>query len=106
MEKADPIERKSDNRMTFDYEDSLVFYAQKYIISQLARKAAKEMAGLIWGNKSLDLDPDEYGLIVNKDKKRIAFTFTRAELIEGYGSSEWKARLLDKIDKILKRTER
>ena len=90
----------------FEFEESLIFYAQKYISTELARKTSKKTVDLIWGSKSLNLGPDEYGLIVPKDKKKLSFTFTKVELIEGYGTSEWKDRLLARIDKILKRIER
>ena len=89
----------------FEYNNSLVFYAQKYVASQLVRKATKKSIDPVWGSKSLNLGPDEYGLIVSKDKKRIAFTFTKAELIEGYGTSEWKDRLSTKTNNILRRIE-
>jgi hypothetical protein len=39
------------------------------------------------------LDPGEYGLIVSKGKKTIAFTFTKAELTAGYGTGGWARRL-------------
>lgn len=92
--------------MTFEYEDRLVVYAQQYITGLLETKALKETVQPIWGNKSLDLDPDEYGLIVTKDKKRIAFTFTKAELVTGYGTERWAERLLSKTNEILKRLQR
>jgi len=91
--------------MTFEYEQSLIFYAQRYIIYQLKKNGPKEMDDLVWGRKSLDLGPDEYGLIVPKDSKRIAFTFTKDELIEGYGSREWKDRLLARTKEILRKIE-
>jgi len=90
----------------FEYEESLVFYAQKYVSVLLKRKASKEVGDPIWGSKSLDLGMDEYSLIFPKDKKRLVFTFTRGELIKGYGTCEWKDRLLVRINKILKRIER
>jgi len=91
--------------MIFQHEQIFSIYAQNYIFNQLKRKGPIEMGGLFWGSKNLGLGPDEYGLIVNKGKKKIVFTFPRAELIERYGSSEWKAWLLDKIEKILKTME-
>ena len=92
--------------MTFEYENRLVVHAQQYVTGLLETKTHKEKIHPIWGNKSLDLGPDEYGLIVSKDEKRIAFTFTRIELTEGYGASVWAERLLAKTNKILKRLER
>jgi hypothetical protein len=90
----------------FEFEESLVFYAQKYVSHLLKKKASKEIDDPVWGRKSLDLGKDEYGLIVPKDNKRLAFTFTRGELIKGYGTSEWKERLLAKTNEILRRMER
>jgi len=90
----------------FEFEESLIFYAQKYINTKLARKTSKKTLDLIWGSKGLNLGPDEYGLIVPKDKKKLSFTFTKAELIEGYGTSEWKDRLLARINKIVQRMEK
>ena len=92
--------------MIFEYEQIFIIYAQNYVIDQLKKKGPKEMAGLIWGSKNLGLGPDKYGLTIQKDEKKKIFTFTKDELIGGYGSCKWKNRLLDKIEKVLKRMER
>jgi hypothetical protein len=41
------------------------------------------MGFLVWGGKSLDLDPDKYCLIVAKNSKRGTLTFTKNELSKG-----------------------
>jgi len=89
--------------MTFEYEQSLIFYAQKYIIFQLKKKGSKEMADPLWSSKSVNLDPDEFGLTIHTGKKKNIFTFTKDELIKGYGSRAWKDRLLARIKEILKK---
>ena len=65
--------------MTLEYERSLVFYAQNYVIDQLKKKGPKEMAGLIWGSKNLGLGLGKYGLTIQKDEKKKIFTFTKDE---------------------------
>jgi len=92
--------------MISEYEKNLIFYAQKYIIYQLKKKGPKKMAGLLWSSKSVNLGPDEYGLTIQKGKKKNLFSFTKDELIEEYGSREWKDRLLARITEILRRIER
>jgi len=91
--------------MISEYEQSLVFYAQKYVVYQLKKKRPKKMADPLWSSKSVDLDPDEYGLTIQKGKKKNIFTFTKDELIEGYGSRAWKDRLLARIKEILREIE-
>ncbi|MBA7585233.1 hypothetical protein ES708_27204 [subsurface metagenome] len=100
-----PIERNRHKRIMSDYERSLVFYAQKYVVSQLAKKASKEMVGFIWGSKNPDLGPDEYRLTIQKGKKKLVFPFTKDELIEDYGSTKWKTRLLIRVNEIFRRLE-
>jgi hypothetical protein len=92
--------------MAFDYDDSLVLYAQKYITGLLEAKASKETVGPVWGSESLDLDPGEYGLIVSKGNKRIAYTFTKTELTAGYGTMIWAEKLQAKVNTILRRIGR
>ena len=89
----------------YEYEQSLVFYAQKYVISQLKKKASKKITDLMWGSTSLNLGPDEYGLIIYKGKKKSVFPFTKDELIEDYGSTKWKTRLLARVNEIFRRME-
>jgi len=52
-----------------DYEQSLIFYAQKYIVFQLKKKASKKITDLMWGSTSLNLGPDEYGLTIQKIRR-------------------------------------
>ncbi len=59
----------------------------------------------MWGGTGLNLGADEYGLVIYKGKKKTVFTFTKDELINGYGSTEWKNRLLKRINEILRRLE-
>ena len=91
--------------MTFEDERSFVFYAQRYVVDQLKKKRPKKMADPLWSSKSVDLDPDEYGLTIQKGKKKNIFIFTKDELIKGYGSRAWKNRLLARIKEILRTIE-
>ncbi len=79
--------------------------AQNLIKNQLGKKLREEMIGLMWGGASLKLGPNQYGLVIYKGKKKTVFTFTKDELIKGYGSTEWKKRLLVRINEILRRLE-
>jgi len=92
--------------MAFEYDDSVVLYAQKYITGLLEAEPLKGKVDPVWGSESLDLDPGEYGLIVSKGNKRIAYTFTKTELTAGYGTKRWAERMQAKANTILKRIER
>ena len=81
-------------------EQTFVFYAQKYVDHHLKKKKAKQTITFVWGSKTLDLGPNEYGLAIHKGDNQMIFTFTRDELIEGYGTSEWKERLVSRSDEI------
>lgn len=105
-EQVEQIERKRHKRMIFEYGQIFVIYAQNYIIDQLKKKGPKEMSGFSWGSKNLGPGPDKYGLTIQKDEGKKIFTFTKDKLIEGYGSREWKDRLLARIKEILKKIER
>lgn len=100
-----PIERNRHKRIMSDYEQSLIFYAQKYIVFQLKKKASKKITDLMWGSTSLNLGPDEYGLTIQKGKKKLVFPFTKDELIEDYGSAKWKTILLTRVNEIFRRME-
>ena len=87
------------------YEPIYISKAQKFIRTQLEKKASDQIIGLMWDGTSFNLGPNEYGLVIYKGKKKTVFTFTKDELIKGYGSTEWKIRLLKKINEILRRME-
>ena len=87
------------------YEPIYISKAQKFIRTQLEKKVSDKMIGLMWGGTGLNLGQDEYGLVIYKGKKKTVFKFTKDELIKGYGSTEWKIRLLNKINEILRRLE-
>ncbi len=87
------------------YEPIHIAKAQQFIRTQLEKKAPEKMVSLMWGGTSLKLGPDEYGLVIYKCKKKRVFKFTKDELIKGYGSTEWKKRLLVRINEILRRLE-
>ena len=87
------------------YEPIYISKAQKFIRTQLEKKASDKMIGLMWGGTGLNLGQDEYGLVIYKGKKKTVFKFNKDELIKGYGSTEWKIRLLNKINEILRRLE-
>jgi hypothetical protein len=87
------------------YEPIYIAQAQKFIGTQLKKKASDKMIGLMWGGTSLKLGPNQYGLVIYKSKKKTVFKFTKDELIKGYGSTEWKKRLLVRINEILRRLE-
>ncbi len=87
------------------YEPIYISKAQKFIRTQLEKKASDKMIGLMWGGTGLNLGPDEYVLVIYKGKKKTVFKFTKDELIKGYGSTEWKSRLLKRINEILMRLE-
>jgi hypothetical protein len=87
------------------YEPIYISKAQKFIRTQLEKKASDKMIGLMWGGTGLNLGPDEYGLVIYKGKKKTVFKFTKDELIKGYGSTECKSRLLKRINEILMRLE-
>jgi uncharacterized protein YqgQ len=92
--------------MMLEDDGHRVLYAQNYVTGLLEAEASNESIDPIWGSKSLDLEPSEYGLIVSQGKKRISFTFTKAELTAGYGTGIWAKRLQVKADTILKSINR
>lgn len=63
MDKEEPGRWRKDERMAFDYEDSLILFAQKYITGLLEAGASKGTVDPVWGSKSLDLHSGEYALI-------------------------------------------
>lgn len=81
----------------------MIMGAQNFISTQIQKKTLDTMSGSIWGTKSLNLGPNEYGLVIYQVKEKVIFPFTRSELIEGYGSREWKTRLLTRVNKIVRR---
>jgi len=87
------------------YEPIYIAQAQKFIRTQLEKKASDKRVSLMWGGTGLKLGPNQYGLVIYKDKKKTVFKFTKDELIKGYGSTEWKKRLLVRINEILRRLE-
>jgi hypothetical protein len=87
------------------YEPIYISKAQKFIRTQLEKKASDKMIGLMWGGTGLNLGPDEYVLVIYKGKKKTVFKFTKDELIKGYGSTEWKTRLLARVNEIFRRME-
>ena len=76
------------------YEPIFISKAQIFIKTQLEKKLREKMIGLMWVGTSLKLGPNKYGLVIYKGKKKTVFKFTKDELIKGYGSTEWKSRLL------------
>jgi hypothetical protein len=87
------------------YEPIYIAQAQKFIRTQLEKKASDKRVSLMWGGTGLKLGPNQYRLVIYKDKKKTVFKFTKDELIKGYGSTEWKNRLLKRINEILRRLE-
>ena len=79
--------------------------AQNFIVNQIEKKTAGNMIGAVWGTTRLDLVKGEYELAIYKVKKKIVFTFTKKELIEEYGSKNWKIRLLTRVNEIVNRME-
>lgn len=77
--------------------------AQNFIINQIEKQTPGNMIGAVWGTTSLDLGKGEYGLAIYKGKQKIVFTFTKKELIENYGSKNWKIRLLTRVNEIIRR---
>ncbi|MBA7547521.1 hypothetical protein ES705_39943 [subsurface metagenome] len=71
----------------------------------MEKKVSDKIIGLMWGGTGLNLGQDEYGLVIYKGKKKTVFKFTKDELIKGYGSTEWKNRLLKRINEILSSLE-
>ena len=88
-----------------NYEPIYISKAQQFIRTQLEKKVSDKMIGLMWGGTGLKLRPNQYGLVIYKGKEKMVFTFTKDELIKGYGSTEWKKRLLARINEILRRLE-
>jgi len=88
-----------------EYEQSYIFYAEKFVIHHLKKKVPEKTGHLLWGGMTLGLGPEEYGLVIHIGEKRMIFTFTKNELIKGYGNREWKNRLLARIDEILNKIQ-
>ena len=59
------------------YEPICISKAQQFIRTQLEKKASDKMIGLMWGGTSLNLGPNEYGLVIYIGKKKTGFTFTK-----------------------------
>ena len=76
----------------------MIMGSQKFITNQIEKKMPDKMLGLVWGTTSFDFGPDEYGLVINRGKKKLVFPFTKNELIEDYGSTKWKNRLLTRVN--------
>ncbi len=87
------------------YEPIYIAKAQQFIRNQLEKKLRGKMIGLMWGGTGLKLGPNQYGLVIYRGEKKTVFKFTKDELIKGYGSTEWKKRLLARINEILRRLE-
>ena len=93
-----------DDMMTDDYA-YMIMGAQNFIKNQIEKKTRDKMFGCIWGTPSLGLGPNEYELVIYRGMKKLAFPFTKNELIKDYGSTRWKTRLLARVNEINKRIE-
>ena len=91
--------------MTDDYA-YMIKGAQNFISTQIQKKWPDKMLGSNWDRKSIDFGPDEYGLVIYRGKKKLVFSFTKDELIEDYGSTTWKVKLLTRVNEIIRRMER
>ncbi len=89
--------------MMIDDYTYMILGAQKYITTQIEKKMPEKILSSVWGTTDLNLGPDEYGLVIYRGKKKLVFRFTKNELIEDYGSTKWRTRLLRRVTEILRR---
>jgi hypothetical protein len=91
--------------MMTDDHTYMILGAQNLIKNQIEKKMRDKMVGCIWGKPSLGLGPNEYELVIYRGEKKLIVPFNRGELIEDYGSTKWKKRLLARVNEIFRRME-
>jgi hypothetical protein len=79
--------------------------ARKLITAQIEKKLGAQMTGVAWGSKSLNLRAGEHGLVIHRGSEKQVFTFTEAELTDGYGSLKWRSHLLGRVNEIVRKME-
>jgi hypothetical protein len=79
--------------------------ARRLVTLQIEKKLGARMAGAVWGSRSLNLRTGEHGLVIHRGSEKRVFTFTEAELTDGYGSPKWRSHLLARVNESVRKMD-
>ena len=75
--------------------------AKNFITRELQQRGAGRIDAMNWGQGPRDLVPSIYRSTISLGREKSIFTFTKYELLEDYGSKQWKKELRGHVGDIL-----
>ena len=80
-----------------------IFLAQQFISNYLQKQASDKINAFEWGRTDEDFDKGLYRLKVYSCDKSFSLQFSREELTDGFDTTKWQKKLIEKIDGFLNR---
>ncbi len=74
-----------------------IFLSQQFISNYLQKHASDKINAFEWGRTEEDCDRGLYRLKVYSGDKSFNLLFSREELTDGFDSTKWQKKLIEKI---------